>query len=70
MHLYWCFSGNGTVNIIRSVAVHRGLVEIVDLEAFEQREYGMGLVEIVINCSVVSMSSLQINWLRHATYQC
>lgn len=69
MHLYGCSIGGGTV-IIRLMAVHRGLVQVFDLEAFEQGEYGMGLMEVIINCSVVSMSAVYFKGLRNTAYQC
>lgn len=76
MDLFSCSIGDWTLNIIRLVAVHRRLVDgkrlfqVFDLKAFEQREDGMGLVEIVIDCGFVSMSALNVRGLQHATYQC
>ena len=55
---------------IRLVAVHQGLVQVFDSKAFEQREYGMCLVEIVINCRTVSVSASIFRIRQHAAYRC
>ena len=62
--------GYGTVKTIRSVAIHCGLVQIFDLKVFEKRKYCMSLVEIVINCAVISMRVSNFEWLQHVAYQC
>lgn len=70
-----CSVGDGTV-VTRLVAVHRRLldgkrlVQVIGLNAFEQREDGMGLVEVVIDCSDFSINALNVRGLQHATYQC
>lgn len=61
--------GYGTVKTIRSVVIHCGLVQIFDLKVFEERKYCMSLVEIVINCTVISMRFSNFEWLRHVAYQ-
>lgn len=55
---------------IRLVAVHQGLVQVFDSKAFEQREYGMCLVEVVINCRIVSVSASMFRVRQQAAYQC
>ena len=55
---------------IRLVAVHQGLVQVFDSKAFEQREYGMCLVEVVINCRIVSVSASIFRVRQQAAYQC
>lgn len=70
MDLLGCLIGDGTVYIIRWVAIHQGLVQVFVLQAIEQREYAMGFVEVIIDCSVISTSALNIGGLQHAAYQC
>lgn len=55
---------------VRVVAVHQGLVQVFDSKAFEQREYGMCLVEVVINCRIVSVSASIFRVRQQAAYQC
>ena len=69
MDLFGCFIGDGTVTIIRLVAVRQGVVQVFDFKTFKQREYGMGLVEVVINCRIVSMSAVMFRGRQHAAYQ-
>ena len=65
-----CFIGDGTVKITRIVAVHRGFIQVSDLEAIKQRENGMGLVEVIVNCVIVSISAFNFKGSQCAAYRC
>ena len=62
--------GDGIVNSIGLLAVHQNFVHIFDFKAFKQRENGMSLVEVIINCSLLSMNALDFRGIQQAAYQC
>ena len=61
---------DGIVNTIELLAVHQSFVQIFDLKAFKQRENGVSLVEVIINCSLLSMIALDFRGIQQAAYQC
>ena len=44
--------------------VHQSFVQTFDFEAFKQRENGVSLVEVIINCSLLSMNALDFGGIQ------
>ena len=61
--------GDEIVNTIGLLAVHQRFVQSFDFKALKQRENGVSLVEVIINCSLLSMNVIDFRGIQQAAYQ-